>query len=97
MCVPEFKQDTSPLEEADLKMVLISESDDCWCVAVSSRCLWLVSLCHVLQVDIDLPENKGRDFQPHRNPFASVQHDMFRLTSEMFFSEIVRAPRTCRQ
>lgn len=44
-----------------------------------------VSLRHVLQVDIDLPENKRKDFQPNPNPFASVQRDTFCLTSEMFF------------
>lgn len=78
-------QDTSPLKEADLKIMLISVSDECWCVTASSRCSWSVSLCHVLQVDIDLPENRGKDFQPNRNPFASVQHETFCLTGEMFF------------
>lgn len=78
-------QDISALREPDLKIMLISVSDECWCVTTSSRCSWLVSLCHVLQVDIDLPENKRTDFQPNRNPFASVQRDTFCLTSEMFF------------
>lgn len=59
--------DSSLLKEPDLKMMLISESDDCWCVTVSSRCLWLVSLRHVLRVVIDLPENKGKDFHPNTN------------------------------
>lgn len=45
-------------------MMLISESDDFPCDTVSSRCLRLVSLRHILRVVIDLPENKVKDFQP---------------------------------
>lgn len=67
-------------------MMLISESSDCRRVAVSSRCLWLVSLRHVLQVVIDLPENKKKNVQPNRteqNPFSSDQCDTFCSTGEM--------------